>query len=763
IHRDIKPANVLVSADGVAHLLDFGIAALLGEGQGATARGLTPRYAAPEQIAGGAEGVQADIYSLGALLHELLTDALPNAQAASERVPDAARRRALRGELDAILAKALHPDPERRYASADAFAEDIERHLRGECISAFQASAAQRLGKTLRRHWVGVSATVAVLLALAGGGATALVQMRQADAAAQREGVVKAFMAEVFARSSRHVNPGGDGRQALMEDSVQLVETRFAGQPALQAELYGLVGAGYVEMGAYRLAAELFGRQVATLVSLDAPASEQAAARLDQSEALLDDRARDAAGAQLAEAQALLDPDMQALKLRAAVLGARIDVEMGRYDSAEQGLRELDAQLQAGGAEHGRARAWVMSLRAQAQIRKGHFDESLPKVEQAAALAEAADGPDSLTAAAIRLRAAPLYAQAGDIEASDRLFASGIAALRAKGGLQRIRAEVQVVRRWSSLYSSMQRVAFAAARDGTQQSLDFLRAQGDAVPAQMLAQVENALAGMYVDWGDIQDGTPLEASSGPLQLAAARTPEERIVPLGSAGTIAMYQGDHVRAEIALNGRLQARDAAGLRLTLYRANDMRLVALNASMAGWPDKALKVLREGPGEAALRSQGLDPQWYVETLRLARARVLIDRAGPGDAAAALALLDLPRPPRPKQNRTLIAAATAPAGLRGEAWCLIGRSREGLAMLETYLDSLSPDRYEHAPQVARLRAVMGLCALQAGRPSLARALSVQARAAFTAQPGVSAYYKAPLLRLEQALGPAQGSNHPST
>ena len=752
VHRDIKPANVLVSEDGTAYLLDFGIAALLGEGRPAATRGLTPRYAAPEQMVGGAPGVPADVYSLGALLHELLTDTLPNAQPASERVPDAVRRRALRGELDAILAKALQADPAQRYASADAFAEDIERHLRGDSVGVWAGSAAHRFARALRRHWIGASATAAVLLALLGGGAVALVQMHQAGEATQRERVVKDFMTEVFAHSSRRIGPSGEDRQDLLDHSAQLIGTRFGDQPALQAELYGVVGAAYAEMGAHRLAAELFARQIGTLQQLGTFAPQLAAARLSHVEALLDDGAREEAGKQLAEAQALLRPDLQAPRLRAAVLAARLEVEMGRYNKAEQGLRGLETQLDNAPGEHGRERAWVLALRAEAQARQGHAAEALPTFERAAVLAEQVDGPSSLTAATIRLRAAPWYAQNGELEASERLFGKGIAALRAHGELQRIRAAVQVARHWSSLYNSMQRVPFSAAREGTEQSLEFLRAQGNAVPAQMLAGVEDSLAAMYVNWGDIQRAAPLARRSGPLRVAAARTPGERIVPLGSVGIFAMHAGDHVAAEAALDERLQARDAAGLRLTLYRANDMRLAALNASMAGWPDKAFKALEGGPGEAALREKGLDPQWYSETLNLARARVLIDRAVPGDAASALVLLNIPRPPRPRQDRALLAAGTAPAGLRGEALCQLGRSGEGVALLQAYLDSISPDRYEHAPQVARLRAVMGLCALQAGHRGLARSLAAQARASFAAQPGVSAYYQAPLLRLEQRL-----------
>ncbi len=143
LHRDIKPANVLVSQGGQAHLLDFGIATLLGAGEAAvpaSGAALTPHYAAPEQLAGEAPAVQADIYSLGVLMRELLTGI---------RLP---------AEIRAVLARATQAAAADRYASAEALADDIERHLRGDTVSALHGGAFYRLGKLLRRHWVGASA-----------------------------------------------------------------------------------------------------------------------------------------------------------------------------------------------------------------------------------------------------------------------------------------------------------------------------------------------------------------------------------------------------------------------------------------------------------------------------------------------------------------------------------------------------------------------------------------------------------------------------
>jgi serine/threonine protein kinase len=181
VHRDLKPANILVDRTGTPKLLDFGISKLLHSeprewGDSADLAMATPDYASPEQIVGDPVTAASDVYSLGAVLYELLTGLrphrIPNASPqALERAiclepitpPSAALRgntplaRRLAGDLDAIVLCAMQKAPERRYASAEHLADDLRRHLEHRPVAARPDSAAYRAGKFLRRNRIPAS------------------------------------------------------------------------------------------------------------------------------------------------------------------------------------------------------------------------------------------------------------------------------------------------------------------------------------------------------------------------------------------------------------------------------------------------------------------------------------------------------------------------------------------------------------------------------------------------------------------------------
>ena len=252
IHRDLKPGNVLVTADGQARLLDFGIAKLLEGGLAQETeltqlggRALTPAYAAPEQLAGEPLGVAADVYSLGVLLYELLAEARPyrlereslgalvEAVLRAEPVrPSAAAaapaaRRALRGDLDTIILKALKKRPGERYATVNAFADDVERWLQGRPVLAQPDRATYRLRKFVGRNRLAVGAAAAVIAAVLAGAALAVAEKLRTDE-------VRAFLAsvkpgvdlEAAERAFLEAHAPGPGASRAARDP-RAIETRF--------------------------------------------------------------------------------------------------------------------------------------------------------------------------------------------------------------------------------------------------------------------------------------------------------------------------------------------------------------------------------------------------------------------------------------------------------------------------------------------------------------------------------------------------------
>jgi len=217
VHRDLKPANILVTNDGDVRLLDFGIAKLLTEGEAneteltkAGGRALTPEYASPEQITGEAITTASDVYSLGVLLYELLTGERPyklkrdtrisleeeivngDRVRPSQIVQDSSKAqaraatpkklaRALKGDLDTICLKALSRAPQNRYATADAFAQDIQRYLSGEAVLAQPESAWYRAAKFVKRNWLAVGSAAAIAIAVAAGLGISLYEAHQAQ------------------------------------------------------------------------------------------------------------------------------------------------------------------------------------------------------------------------------------------------------------------------------------------------------------------------------------------------------------------------------------------------------------------------------------------------------------------------------------------------------------------------------------------------------------------------------------------------------
>lgn len=283
VHRDLKPSNVLVRADGTPCLLDFGIAKLVeadaADETATVQRFLTHAYAAPEQLQGSAVTTATDVFALGALLFELLTGLRYSTLRRDDGTvtrPSAALRLGanttavalnavqLRGDLDAIVLRALAAEPQRRYASADALADDVERFLGGRPVSARPDSTLYRISKFARRNRLASMAVVAAVLAMIIGTGISLWQAQRAERMADRAERSKQFLVGLL----EDVNPFDEHpvRKApperLLDNAIARIEHDFADAPALQIEMRQLIQLTLVRTGDPRRAQVLAQRNV---------------------------------------------------------------------------------------------------------------------------------------------------------------------------------------------------------------------------------------------------------------------------------------------------------------------------------------------------------------------------------------------------------------------------------------------------------------------------------------------------------------------
>jgi serine/threonine-protein kinase len=772
VHRDLKPANILVTAEGEPILLDFGIAKLLGgeEAGGETvqhARIMTPDYAAPEQILGEPMSAATDVYALGVVLYELLSGELPHrrssgspvalaAEVAGEETERPSRRvrrldptspqglplsterererwaRRLEGDLDTIVLSALRREAARRYPTATALREDIERFLAGRPIAARADSFAYRSRKFVSRHRLGIAAASVVLLSLVGGLVAALWQADRADRAAllarrqaARANQVKSVLVAIFRGSDPAAARGRTiTASELLATGAGRISSQLAGDPSVAVELLGTVAEVENGLGLYPEAAGHARRAIALARQRLGPGAPELLAALDAlAVARSEQRDFEAAGAAAGEAllRARRSYPRDSLEVaRAASIDAMVLEDLGRSTEAlalEQEAAAID-RIRLGPEDLATVRELANVAVSLDSLER--YDESIATAKKALALLEQKLGPGDPEVARVCHNLGSTLTWTGRYAEAEPYFQRAIAIRRRALGPHHPWLAFSL-REYSNLLTDQGRHVAAIAAG--EEALAIYRAIDPAEP-----HIPSCLNAIAVDQSQLGHyGQALAAIDEALALGRPRLGEDsaavlawrsnRGFALAELGRLAEAERE-LEATVALDRQVDGAESTPVAGMLRKLGIVhRLEGHWQRAAALHAEALRILGSAMGEDSIGAAAA---------RLALAQDLLEAGDDGqlpaaEAAARRALAAFTA--ADAQNPRVIDAGVVLARVR----LARGARAEAQAALEKALAEDRRRRGEAAPQNAEVRLWLALAIDPATRSRPSRELLAEA------------------------------------
>jgi serine/threonine-protein kinase len=466
VHRDLKPSNILVTKEGRPKLVDFGTSKLVeADAMTTSLHAVTPAYASPEQLRGEPAGIASDVFSAGVILYELITGAAPYPDSksitgamrrASGEVTAAApatavtaetaqlrdislerARKVLAGDLAAIMLKALDPEPGRRYATAQALADDLTRYREGRPVVAKPASRAYLAAKFIRRNRVAVAVGTVFTIALAASTAVSLYQADVARREARRAEQINTFLNDMLgaADPSWYNSLKSKGASVTLLDVVDEMRDRigsyFGSDPEVEIRLRRTIGRMYAVLSKHTEArAQL---QLALQKQLPIARADDLSlgmlyvdlAGVEYRNQQSTEAERDAASAVRILENARGRQYREALMSAYNYLGITRGHNGAPLASQEEPLRRA---LEIGRELYGNEGPTVVNLSvlATTNLKAGHFDEAQKYLYEATALADARPGPKGYEYYALTRDRARLCLERKDLECAARLYQTAL-------------------------------------------------------------------------------------------------------------------------------------------------------------------------------------------------------------------------------------------------------------------------------------------------------------------------------------------------